>query len=571
MANRFDKYVNQPSIQEQQTGNRFDKYVSSPAPVLDEDPRAALIKQAQANTTNPKAWAGGINSVARGVLDTGVGVAQAVPHALSFVTSAGGLVPNAVSRGYAENAKTVDNTVNKLEENYKAQQKLFGQDPEAFDGGRLLGNVANPINYLGMGGAPTILKSGGIGAAYGAAQPVTGEGDYASKKLEQTLTGGVAGAGGQIAGNVIGRVLSPKGPSKNVQTLLDNGVVLTPGDILGGVYKKTEDALASVPVLGSMQKAAKQKSLDSFNRSIVNKSLKPIGAVLPDNIKTGHNAIGEAQKLIGAKYDALLPKLTGKIDEKFARYTQELTDNVRANELLDDVDKLKYESIMQKVVTPQFSKAGVITGNGVKKMNSDLDYYINGFNTSEKQSTRNLGAALSEFKGSVRKMLTRTNKEYAGELGRIDNAYAQFKRAQKAASAPGSVDGVFNPTQYQSAIRGADKSKDKAMFAKGKAFGQDLSNAAKDILPSSVGNSGTADRLLTAGGIGSLLTGGGAAYLGSPLVGAGLAASSLYTTPGLKFMEALLTKRPESVRGLGSILRNAAGRAAPFAVIQVSN
>lgn len=571
MANRFDKYVNQSSTQEQPTGNRFDKYVSSPTPVADEDPRIALIKQAQANTRSPKAWAGGINSVARGVLDTGVGVAQAVPHALSYATSLGGMVPNAVSRGYAENAKTVDNTVNKLEENYKKQQVLFGQDPNAFDSGRLIGNVANPINYLGMGGAPTILKSGGIGAAYGAAQPVTGDGDYASKKLEQTLTGGVAGVGGQLVGNTIGRVLNPKGPSKNVQTLLDNGVVLTPGDILGGVYKKTEDALASVPILGSMQKAAKQKSLDSFNRSIINKSLKPIGVELPSNVATGHDAINYAQTALGEKYDALLPKLTGKIDQKFAQSVGDLTENVKVNELLNAEDKQRFLNIIEKNVSPRFSKNGTISGDSIKMLQQDVRNYASGFSSSPNPSERNLGAALNEFNDSFRKMLTRTNKQYASELGRIDNGYAQFKRAQKAASAPNSVDGIFNPTQYQSAVRAADKSKDKALFAKGKAFGQDLSNAAKDILPSSVGNSGTADRLLTAGGIGSLLTGGGAAYLGSPLVGAGLAASSLYTTPGLKFMEALLTKRPEAVRGLGSILRTAAGRAAPFAVIQGSN
>lgn len=93
---------------------------------------------------------------------------------------------------------------------------------------------------------------------------------------------------------------------------------------------------------------------------------------------------------------------------------------------------------------------------------------------------------------------------------------------------------------------------------------QDLSDAGRDVLPSSVPDSGTARRAITA----AAALGGGAEMFGhvDPYTATGLAAAmGLYTPVGTKAAEYALTRRPYNVNSAGQLVDDLS-KSAPAAV-----
>src|SRR5690606_13355534 len=124
------------------------------------------------------------------------------------------------------------------EQAYQAARQATGQ--EGMDWWRLAGNVAGaaPLMAVAPGAASTGLGRVGVGAAQGALvsglQPVY-EGPVAQNTLYQMATGGAAGGAAAGLGNALSRLISPRASTNpQVQTLLDEGVTPTPGQILGG-------------------------------------------------------------------------------------------------------------------------------------------------------------------------------------------------------------------------------------------------------------------------------------------------------------------------------------------------
>jgi hypothetical protein len=82
---------------------------------------------------------------------------------------------------------------------------------------------------------------------------------------------------------------------------------------------------------------------------------------------------------------------------------------------------------------------------------------------------------------------------------------------------------------------------------------QDLSDAGKAVLPSTVPDSGTAGRMLAAA-----LAGGGAAHFIAPAAVAPLAAGmGLYTRAGVKAAEVALARRPTGANYAAQLLSKA--------------
>jgi len=168
---------------------------------------------------------------------------------------------------------------------------------------------------------------------------------------------------------------------------------------------------------------------------------------------------------------------------------------------------------------------------------------------------RMLGDAVQELQAMVRDWVQRSNPQYAEELRNINSGWANLVRVKKAAGAVAAEDGVFTPGQLQSAVKAADRSKDKSAFAKGTALMQDLSDPARQVLGTKVPDSGTSSRLMTAaagagGGLGALFAPKALLATAAPMVA--------YTPIGQKLVSMLLTQRPaaaeplsEAVRGLG--------------------
>ncbi len=280
----------------------------------------------------------------------------------------------------------------------------------------------------------------------------------------------------------------PKNP--NAALLQDEGVSLTPGQQIGGTVKRAEDAATSIPLLGDAIKGAQRRGVEQFNTAAINRGLAPIGEELPKGL-SGNKAIEYAYGKLGDAYDALLPNLKGDLS---AGLQQDLDSIKTIGNNLPEPQRGQLNRIISKEVESRFTNGGLASGETLKDIESKLGVLDKGFRNSENYDVRTLGTAVQEVQNALRRMIERVNPAYQNELSKINEGYANFKIAQKAAGNVGAADGVFTPAQLHRSVKAQDISKDKARFAEGNARMQDLSIAGKDVLPSSVPDSGTALR-----------------------------------------------------------------------------
>lgn len=354
-----------------------------------------------------------------------------------------------------------------------------------------------------------------------------------------------------------GQVVRPGPVRPDARLLHDEGVTLTPGQRFGGTVKHLEDAATSVPVLGDAIKSAQARGMQQYTRAAINRALRPIGEELPANL-TGNKAIEYAYGKLGDKYDELLPNLRGSLDYKAppnalpsvagqaapASLREELESLRNLGQNLPEPQRGQLGRIIDKEIVGRFTPQGLAEGQTLKDIESKLGGLKNDFRRSDNYDVRSLGDAVDEMQGSLRRMVERVNPEYQGELQKINQGYASFKTTQRAASNPGAPEGVFTPAQLHRAVRASDSSKDKARFAEGNAQMQDLSIAGKNVLPSTVPDSGTPLRTALLYSIANPLK---ASALALP-VGA---ASMAYTQPGMRAISALAEPRtPASMQQL---------------------
>jgi hypothetical protein len=337
--------------------------------------------------------------------------------------------------------------------------------------------------------------------------------------------------------------------SDNAKLLLKEGVMLTPGQMAGGTVKRMEDAATSIPVLGDAIKAAQRRGIESFNTATINRSLAPIGETLPKGLK-GHSAIEYAYGKLGDAYDNLLPKMKGSLDTGLK---QDIDAIRQLGMEVPEPQRGQLQRIIDREVLKRFPPGGngETSGEAIKGMESELGRLGKTFKNSDNYDTRTLGGAVEEMQNALRRMVERNNPKYAEELAKINEGYANFKKAQNAASSATAQEGTFTPAQLHRAVRAGDTSKDKARFAEGNALMQDLSRAGKDVLPSAVPDSGTPLRSMIAYAATHPVK---ATVFGIPLGAASLA----YTRPGQAALQSLLsgggTRQP---MGLQEIIQQA--------------
>lgn len=499
--------------------------------------------------------------IAKGLKDPIEGGAQLLTKVLpDSVVSAGNRLNNWLADKTGLVAKLpeggVDQQVRDSEAEYQAKRAASGES--GFDGYRMLGNVANPANLALAAKAPAmvagargLMQAGGVGAASALLNPVT-DGDYWGEKGKQLAVGAVGGAAVPAITKGVSRVISPNASRDvSMQMLKREGINPTIGQTLGGVFNKAEEKAISLPIIGDGIAAARGRANEDLNRAVFNRALNPIGKNLPAGV-TGQEAVEMTRKALGDAYESLLPKMTIQADNQFAQSVNNLKGMVSQG-ALDPKYAAKFEQILNDRVLGKMQGQNAMTGQTFKDVQSHITSEIKRFGQSQDPDARLLGDALKELGDQMRELSVRSNPQLASQLSAINKGYAQFKVGQKAASYLGAEGGVFNANQLQGAIRAADRSKDKARFAEGRALMQDLGDVAKERLGSKVPNSGTADRLLNIGAYGSVLL--------NPAIPAGLVAGRAAYSPTVqRALNALVSTRP----GFAQPVAQSFEKAAPF-------
>jgi hypothetical protein len=383
--------------------------------------------------------------------------------------------------------------------------------------------------------------TGGLtAAAYGAAdagspaERLKAASEGATNPLALGL-GAVGGGLGPAASRGAGR-----GPSPDVAALVKEGVNLTPGQARGGLAKTAEDIATSAPILGTAIQEARKSGLQSFNRAVVNRALKPIGEALPDHIETGTEAVKYAGDTLSAAYKKTLPEGTVRPD---ARFVADVNKNVTPlAETLSKDNQDALQGILAKRVT-DVSKANdnLLDGKTFQKIVQGLDYEIGRFANSADPDHVAMSQALGATKDAIESAAMRQNPTFATAKNKIDLGWANLARVERAAGGAGADGGIFTPAQYNSAISASETKvggRNRRM-ARGEGLNQDLAQAAKAVLPSKVPDTGTATRgamiSLAAhapGAVVGAITGGGpGALAGMAATTGGLAAASRAYSP----------------------------------------
>ena len=395
--------------------------------------------------------------------------------------------------------------------------------------GYMTGAAATTLPFALAPGANTVMGSAAYGAVSGALTPVGAE-DSVQKNA---LMGGLFGAAGTGGANLLSSAIAPKVPA-DAMNLIANKITLTPGQRLGGAFKRAEDAMTSIPFVGDTIKSAQRSTFEQFNAAVANKALAPINAKLPAGV-IGRKAIEYTERALGDAYESVLRRVgTVNADAPFAGEISNLRAMVRSSPMPAEAQS-GFDKVIQSQITGKLQGQSAMTAQTFKDAESEIGRLATMYAGDASVDKQLLGDALQEAQAALRRLLERSaGPQNAADVKAANAGWAEFKRMQKASTFLGAKDGIFTPENYMNAVKAMDRSKDKGAFARGGALGQDLGADALRVMGGTVPDSGTPFRTLMA----DPLKGIPSAVLGLPVQAA-------YTRPVLNALQILQSgKRP---------------------------
>ncbi len=440
----------------------------------------------------------------RGALDPLVGSLQAVVNVGGYNpildSAAGSMTGEPYSAApQAAASQMVNNAVAGQERQYQRARAAVGQ--KGLDLPRLAGTLATNVagGYAalpsGMAGLlPRVATGAALGGAFGAAQPVTDDSKpYGSQAVTNFGLGALGGAAVPALAAGAGSLV-PRTVAAGARSLLANNIPLTLGQTMGGAVKSFEDKLTSVPIMGDAIKAAQARATVGLNRAALNRALRPIGESLPTDMPIGRQAVEYVGQRLGDKYNALLPTMMAKTDQKFADEIQGIIADARGQ--LPPSQFRQFRNIVTSQLPFKAGSSDILDGPVLQGIDSELGRQSAGYASDPSFDNRKLGDALGKVKSALSDLVARNNPDRAADLKALNSGWANYVRVRSAASRTGARDGIFSAPQLSAAVRASDRSVGKGNYAKGHALMQDLSDPASSILPSSVPDSGTAGRIL---------------------------------------------------------------------------
>lgn len=362
------------------------------------------------------------------------------------------------------------------------------------------------------------------------------EGDLGQRipgAAKETAAAFALGTGAQALGNRMvrsgQRAAHTRAPT-NARRLSNEGVSLTPGQMFGGIPRRIEDAMTSLPLTGAGIHAARNRGVDSFDRAAFNRILAPFGEELPGNVPAGRDAVRYVNDRVSRAYDTALAPVRVAPDPQFQ---QELASAIRPGlpSTVEQDVRFILDDLSQRF-------GGVIDGRTWKQLDEELGAAIRSADTASASAPirRFERDALRDAQTALRGALERADPAAFQAVRHADEAFANLVRVREAVAGTGARNGRFTPVQLNNAVR---KTGGKTEYGQGDALMQDLTDAGVDVLPATVSDSGTALR----GMIGMGAYGGAAGAVGMDKALMGLAADAagmaLYSRPAQALFNAI--------------------------------
>ena len=312
---------------------------------------------------------------------------------------------------------------------------------------------------------------------------------------------------------------------------------MTVGSVLGGNLKKIEDAATSTPIIGNVIGNRRMEGVEAVANRMAGDSLEPIGGTVAAT-EYGEPMVNDLLQQGSDAYGAATAGARVPLDPQFGPDMAAV--RAQGGMLPDDLSG-RFDKAIDNRIAP-VEQAGELTGDTFQQAVRGLkSYRAEATKPGFEQDYRNaLSGGIDALKGQ---MMRGGGQSVVEELGKADEAWKRIKIIQKAVEAArngnrsGQV-GLPMPSQFNDAAYKA-----AAKFG-GPRFNGELLDAAQQVLPSKLGDSGTAMRGLVAGGA-----------LGLPTVlGAGAGSNEGVTGAGVGGLAG----------GLGGALLLAAGGSKPI-------
>lgn len=427
----------------------------------------------------------------------------------------------------------------------KEQQAVTaGRDaPGAVQAGRLAGDIA-----IGAPALPqTILGNAlaGAGQRFLTDPVLSGE-----SGTQNALEGAIGGAAGSALLKAGSRVIRPITPSPDVRTLLNEGIVPTIGEAARSGGSKTgqvagaiEDAATSYFGIGQAIGSARQRAgVQELGRAVLARAT-PQGMDVTSQL--GREGLAETAEKISQRYTDALNNI--KLVRGDAAFVRDMRVAVRdATRGLTGDDARQVQEIIQSIISDRQGQViGAYTPDVAKRVDADLGQRARDFFNKDGSNNRLIGEAIRASQKVWRDLIRRNAPDQATRdmLDDANRAFANYIRAERATNKSGAIHGEFNATNLAQAVRetsgGGSR---KTLHGRGEALMQDLSDPAKAVLSTRLGESGTTPRALLGYLAGAGL--GAAAYgneqVGGPtpltfLLGAAAASPLLYSRAASRY------------------------------------
>jgi len=329
-------------------------------------------------------------------------------------------------------------------------------------------------------------------------------------------------------------------PTAAQQRILAEGITPTPGQaaqssgsLLGRTLGTLEEKAQSIPILGDVITAAKQRAKEDLGRVALSKATPPGEKALEE---TGQAGVEEAKGAFKSAYDKLY---AGKTVSPDALLLRELNAAKTSTTLpLNAARGKEFDDLMQRTIWQRIPASGTLPADAAKReIEADLGKAFRELTKiGSSAEERSLGEAVKNAREAWRNMMMRTAGIPAAERAGVDKAYANLKDVEKASKTAMAQGGQFTPLQLQRAAKP----------------GTELAEIAKDaqsVLKGNTPNSGTADRGLLA------------YFVMNPwaiplAIGGALPAKVLYSKPVQRWLQGVVT--PEVVQQSAPILTRGA-------------
>ncbi len=489
---------------------------------------------------------GGVQTYTPGIADTVAGFTSGASEQIPFLDEA----------QVAADALMSGQSFSEARDDYQLmQQGLNASNRGARNAGGIagfLGGLALPGGgYIAQGAnrLQQVGRAAQVGAGYGA---LYGAGNTEGDLGERLQSGAQGAAIGAATGGIAQRLLArdPNAVPTAARELSREGIRLTPGQMMGGMARRIENASTDFPIVGDAIRNAQSRGMEDFNRAMGNRVLRSIGQTLPRDQAVGRPLVQEVARRVSDEYNRVLDPIRLSADDTLIRQLTRATSNARL-QLRDDAFG-EFQSTLQNTVMRRLLAADEIDGRTFKEIDEELGLAARAAqsNIAGGPNARYLADAYEAVQSTLSDALRRRNPEWADSLDKVDEAYANMLRLQEAVGQAGTAarEGVASPANLNSAVRSLEGGRRNANYARGQALMQDLSDRAAAVLPSNVPNSGTPVRslMLALGGGGGGLA--GAAAVGAPVGalapaaviggGAALTGAAAYSTLGQNLLNA---------------------------------